>query len=290
MLWLLLLLAVVQGVAEFLPVSSSGHLRVLEALFGVEDPMTLVDVLLHFGTLFAVVLVYRKLVWRLLAATGRGLRTAFGAPMTLKTAFAEDADLRLVGLVVAATLPTVVIGLLLKDYFERATAELAFVGVALIVNGGLLAILGYKVRRQRQIEADGSVAARPLKDLTTMTLKDALLIGLAQGAAITRGISRSGSTITAAVSLGIRQDAAAAFSFVISIPAILGAVVLSLKDMGPGETAILPQALLAAAVAGVVGYFALTWLLALLDRGRLSVFSGYCVALGLFVLVYRFAA
>lgn len=288
MWWLFLALAAVQGLAEFLPISSSGHLRLLQELFGVEEPLTIVDVLLHFGTLFAVVIVYRALVGRLLVATGRAFRTVFTEPSRLGAAWRSDADLRLAAFVVLGTVPTAAIALTVGPHLERASASLAFVGAALLVNGGLLVFLGRQIRRQRDLEARSLAAPAetpPPRDLSQLTWRDALLIGLAQGAAITRGISRSGSTITAAVSLGIRQDAAAAFSFLLSIPAIVGAVVLSLRDLRPGEAAMLPEALAAAAVAAIVGFFALTWLLTLLDRGRLGLFAGYCALLGLLALI-----
>jgi undecaprenyl-diphosphatase len=105
---------------------------------------------------------------------------------------------------------------------------------------------------------------------------------------VTRGISRSGTTITAAVALNIRQDAAASFSFLLSIPAIIGAVVLHLRDLGPADVERVPLALVAAAVAGLVGFFALTWLLTLLDRGRLGLFAGYSLTVGVAVLAWRF--
>ena len=121
-----------------------------------------------------------------------------------------------------------------------------------------------------------------------MTMKDALLIGLAQGFAVTRGISRSGSTITAGVLLGLRQDAAATYSFLLSIPAILGALVLSLEDFDGEASALLPG-LFGAVIAGVVGVVALKLLLTLLDRGRLGLFAGWCAAVGAFALIWHVA-
>ena len=282
MLGLLLLLAVVQGVAEFLPISSSGHLRILQELFGVDEPLTVVDVLLHLGTLVAVLLVYRKLLGRLVIAVWRGLPRAAAA-------WRDDADFRTAGLVVIGTLPTIAIALAIGPHLERAAADIAFVGTALIVNAAMLAFLGRQCRRQRDRQAPGLAPdAHPPRDLGAMTIRDALLIGIAQGFAVTRGISRSGATITAAVALNVRQDAAASFSFLLSIPAIVGAVVLSLRDLGPADAALVPTALLAAAFAGLVGFFALTWLLTLLDRGRLGLFAGYSLTVGVAVLAWRF--
>jgi undecaprenyl-diphosphatase len=282
MIGLLLLLAVIQGIAEFLPISSSGHLRILQELFGVDEPLTVVDVLLHLGTLVAVVLVYRKLLMRLVLATWRGLRHP-------RAAWHGDADFRTASLVVIGTLPTIAIALAIGGWLERAAADIAFVGTALIINAGILAYLGRQCRLQRDRQAPGLAPdPSPPRDLAAMGVRDALLIGIAQGFAVTRGISRSGTTITAAVALNIRQDAAASFSFLLSIPAIIGAVVLHLRDLGPADAERVPMALVAAAVAGLVGFFALTWLLTLLDRGRLGLFAGYSLTLGAAVLAWRF--
>jgi undecaprenyl-diphosphatase len=278
MLPLFLLLALVQGLAEFLPISSSGHLRLLQAAFGVAEPLTVVDVLLHLGTLVAVLIVYRAEVGRLARA---GLRLVL-RPLAARRLLAEDPDARLLGLVTLATLPTTAIALSLGPLLDAAAVHLAFVGGALIVNGGLLFLLDRKGR---------SAAAHPetTRPLSALTARDALLIGLAQGLAITRGISRSGTTITAGVLLGLRQDAAATFSFLLSIPAIVGAVILHLSDLSPADAAHVPLALIAAVLAGAVGYVALRWLLALLARGRLGLFAGYSATVGLLTLVWSLA-
>ena len=212
MMLLFLLLALVQGFAEFLPISSSGHLRILQALFGLNDPLTVVDVLLHLGTLVSVLIVYRAEVARLAVAGLRLLARPLQAPSFVQT----DPDARLLALVTLATVPTTAIALSLGSLLDRAAAHVAFVGGALVVNGGILWLLD---RRCKRLHAHPD-AARPLSALTA---RDALLIGLAQGLAITRGISRSGSTITAGVFLGLRQDAAATFSFLLAIPAVFGA-------------------------------------------------------------------
>jgi undecaprenyl-diphosphatase len=274
-LGLVVLLAVVQGIAEFLPISSSGHLRVIAELFGLDDPQTLFDVMLHVGTLVAVVVVYRERVAGLFGALGRLFdRSGRSWP----TRWREDTDLRVLAFVVAATVPTGVIALSLGKVLEGWAASLAFVGGALLVNAALLVVLGRLIRRtQGQREGRG---------LDAMTLRDALLIGLAQGFAVTRGISRSGSTITAGVLLGLRQDAAATFSFLLSIPAILGALVLTMKDFD-GEVSALMPGFFGAVIAGVVGVVALKLLLKMLDRGRLGVFAIWCAAVGVFAIVWH---
>jgi undecaprenyl-diphosphatase len=279
MLPLFLLLALVQGLAEFLPISSSGHLRILQALFGLKDPLTVVDVLLHLGTLVSVLIVYRAEVARLTVAGLRLLARPLAAPERIRS----DPDARLLALVTLATLPTTAIALTLGGLLDRAAAHIAFVGGALIVNGGILWLLDVRSRRL----AAAPHLARPLSALTA---RDALLIGVAQGLAITRGISRSGSTITAGVVLGLRQDAAATFSFLLAIPAIVGAVILHLSDLSPSDAEHVPLALVAAVLAGLVGYVALRWLLGLLDRGRLGLFASYSALVGLVTLVWSLVA
>lgn len=273
-LGLVILLALVQGVAEFLPISSSGHLRLLQELFGLEDPQTLFDVMLHVGTLFAVVWVYRERVRAVFAGAWRGLARRDGR--SLAEVYRADADLRLFLLVGLGTVPTAILAVTLGPALERWAGALGFVGGALMVNALILVLLGRLLSRS---------APETQRGLDALTWKDALWIGLAQGFAVTRGISRSGSTITAGVILGLRQDAAAAFSFLLSIPAILGALVLTLRDFD-GELSALAPGILGALIAAIVGVLALKLLLRLLGSGRLGLFAGYCAALGLLALVW----
>jgi undecaprenyl-diphosphatase len=268
---LVLLLAVVQGIAEFLPISSSGHLRIFAEVFGIDEPQTLFDVMLHFGTLGAVLIVYRERVAALTRALWRVITR--GAS---RARWQEDPDLRLLVFVIIATIPTGIIALTLGPLLEGWAASLAFVGAALLVNAVLLFFLGRLIQSPR--------AARGLEE---MRLSDALFIGFVQGLAVTRGISRSGSTITAAVLVGLRQDAAASFSFLLSIPAILGALVLSLKDFD-GELAALIPGLIGAVVAFLVGLVALKLLLRLLGQGRLGIFALWSLASGGFALIWHF--
>ncbi len=273
-LWVVVLLAVVQGVAEFLPISSSGHLRIFQEVLGLEDAQTLFDLMLHVGTLVAVVWVYRERVGKVLAGAWRAVAKREGR--TLSEFWGADADFRLFIFVGLATLPTGIIAILVGPLLEGWAGSLAFVGTALLFNACILLVLDRLLRK-----------GTALRGLDELTWKDALLIGLAQGVAVTRGISRSGSTITAAVALGIKQDAAAAFSFLLSIPAILGALVLTLKDFDGEMDALLPG-VFGAIIAAIVGIIALKLLLRLLDKGRLGIFAGYCAAVGVFALVWHF--
>jgi undecaprenyl-diphosphatase len=269
-LTLTLVLAVLQGLTEFLPVSSSGHLRLLSAFFGVAEPQTFFDVALHVGTLVPIVVIFRAPIGRILRellAVGR------------RGASLSDSPYARLGLLVAlASVPTGILGIALGPAMEALAADVLWVGVALGVNGVLLLVLG---RVSDRLEAGG--AARTLEELT---MRDALVIGVIQGGAIFRGISRSGSTITAGLFTGLDREAAATFSFLISIPAILGALVLKLAQGGLAGVDPLNLAL-GVVVSAAVGWFALTWLLRLLHGGRLGHFAWYCFVLSGVTIFWR---
>ena len=260
-LWLAVTLGGLQGLTEFLPVSSSGHLRLVEGFAGVEEPATLFDIMLHVGTLLAVVIVYRKRLGDILVSlfrlSGRGARLS------------EEPNARLFFYLLLAMIPTGVIGLSLGDTTEGWAKDLKFVGGALLVNGVLLLWMGkiYRVRKGAG------------RDLDSLRARDALIIGTGQGLGIFRGISRSGVTITAGLGTGLSQEAAAAFSFLLSIPAILAALVLKVGEGGLDGVSV--EVLLAGTLtSAVVGVVALKWLLRLLNQGHLHRFAWYCFALG----------
>jgi len=254
-----LLLGVLQGLTEFLPVSSSGHLVLLQswlgASFAFADSAVAFDLVLHVATLIPVVWFYRRDVSTLLAQ--------------------PRANAGYIGLLVLATLPTAVIGLALKDTFESVFHTPRAVAIALLATGALLASTRWTDRGAR-----GSAQA-PSREggYRSITPLAALAIGIAQGLAITPGISRSGSTIATALLLGIERSEAARFSFLLSIPAIAGAAVLVAKDgvsFSSGQSSSLAVGFLAAAG---VGYIALRWLVQLVRSGRLYRFAFYVVPL-----------
>jgi len=255
-----LLLAVVQGLTEFLPISSSGHLVLVEeALSGSAGAGEgggagiLLPVVLHLGTLVAVAIVYRRDVRDLLLGLVRGRpREAL--------------------LVVLATLPAVVVGFTFRDAFHELFASGRTAAAGLLATGAVL-LVSDRVRR-RNVAAGGG--------RTELTFVDALLIGLAQAVAILPGVSRSGSTIAVGMMRGIEPLAAARFSFLMSIPAILGAAVLeggAFLEHPPArdELALLGWGLL---VAALVGWAALRVLIAFLNRGAFVWFAAYCAVLG----------
>jgi undecaprenyl-diphosphatase len=255
-IWLALLLGVIQGLTEFLPVSSSGHLRLMAAAFGVTDPQTLFDVCVHAGTLGAVLAVYRKDVLRML---GGLFRPSWSEP-----------GFRLGILVVVGTIPAAVIGIGLGHFFESTFASVTAVGGFLLINGCIL-----------MLSRNAPEGGRTLDELT---LRDAILIGCAQSFALFRGISRSGTTIVAALKIGVEREAAASFSFLLSIPAIGGAVLLEgRKAFADGGVDVVPLAV-GAVSAGLSGYIALRFLITLVRGGKLHHFAWYCWALGILAL------
>ncbi len=267
-----MLLGILQGLTEFLPVSSSGHLVLAQQFLGLAEHLVFFDVMLHVGTLLAVLVVYRQTLAKLLTASLSTLSTAqfYRNPLVAVNASIE---LRCIMLILIGTIPTAGIALLFKSDLESLFGDVHRVSVMLIVTGIILQLP--RLRRQG-VEA-GDVA------LGTIRMWHAVCIGIAQGCAIVPGISRSGTTISLALFLGIPSKTAAAYSFLLAIPAILGAVIIKVSDIGE---LYIPYYILVAGmgVAFVVGYSALRFLLAVLNRGKFSIFSYYCVVLGLVAL------
>ncbi|MCA9782037.1 MAG: undecaprenyl-diphosphate phosphatase [Calditrichaeota bacterium] len=259
-----IILGLVQGLTEFLPISSSGHLVLGQELLGIEGGTDIrLEIILHLGTLLAIVFAYRQDVLRLALALvpGRG----------------DPEYRRLLGLLVAASIPTALIGLSLKDFFESVFAHPATVSALLMVTG-LILLIGDRARR-------GEVHAEDIG------WKRAVTLGLAQSMAILPGISRSGSTIVTGLLLRIQPEEAARFSFLMSVPAVAGAALLQLKDslepnaLPPAYSTI--ELLAGFASAAIVGYFALQWLLVAVRKRSLSWFAVYCLLVGATSLVLR---
>jgi undecaprenyl-diphosphatase len=269
-LTLTIALAVLQGLTEFLPVSSSGHLRLLSAFFGVEEPQTFFDVALHVGTLIPILLIYRSSVGKILVEL---------LAVTRRSASLETSPYARLGLfVVVASVPTGLIGVFVGPLMEALAADLLWVGVALAANGVLLLFLG---RLSRRIDAGGEA-----RSIEALTARDALVIGVIQGCAVFRGISRSGSTITAGLLTGLDREAAATFSFLISIPAITGALVLKLAEGGLSGVDGL-SLVVGVLVSAIVGWVALKWLLRLLHGGGLTHFAWYCFVVSGVTILWR---
>ena len=242
-----IILGIVQGLTEFLPVSSSGHLVIIQSIFkNFSQPGIAYDVFLHFGTLFSVLIYFRKEIYEIL---------------TLKKK-------KWIFLIIIATIPAGVIGVFFKDFIENLFNNVKLVGIALIVTGIIL----YFSDKFENLK----------KDENKITIIDAIVIGIAQAFAIIPGISRSGSTVATGIFCGLKRDVAIKFSFIMSIPAILGAVVLSLKDfqsINPSFYKIYFAGFFASLVFGLLSLKLLTILTRLKN---LKIFSFYCwiIAIG----------
>lgn len=253
-LWQGIVLGLVQGLAEFLPVSSSGHLKVLEVVTGVHTPGVFVEVALHVATLGSVLVVYGGRLW----AIARGVLAR------------RPDDLRMAGLLVLGTLPAGVIGVLFHRQVEEA-ASLLIVGAGFLVTG----FVNWSTRRLAGARAEPTFGV-------------AVGIGFAQAvAAVFRGVSRSGSTVAAALWSGLSPVAAAEFSFLLAIPVIAGAALVEGRHMVVSVAAVgaVPLAV-SFAVAFVSGIWSIRFLVALLQRGRFYAFAPYCWAVGVLTIAY----
>jgi undecaprenyl-diphosphatase len=263
-------LGVVQGLTEFLPVSSSGHLVLFQHLFGLVEPELLFDISVHVGTLLAVLVVFYRDIFQLLGALVQlpALTRSVGGWGAL---FTHHTEIRLAAMIAAGCIPTAVLGIAFAKVAEQLFGTLWLVGVALLVTGTFLWFT------QRQ-----TAAGRPIGQ---MRIKDALIIGLIQGLAIIPGISRSGATISAALYLGVDRELAGRFSFLLAIPAILGALVLGLDSEAFHTDIPMGTIVLGSVAAAAVGYLALVVLLKMVKKGQLHRFAPYCWLVGIAAIV-----
>lgn len=262
------ILGIVQGATEYIPVSSSAHLVLVPWLLGWPDASFAFEVLVQWGTLVGVFIFFWQDIWMISKAVIQGIIQ--GKPLGTPEA-------KLGWLVIVATIPAVVIGLLFKDLFESAFAQPIFAGGLLILTAFLLIIAERYGSRHRE--------------LTDLGWFDAMLIGLWQAAAILPGISRSGATISGAVLKGFNRTDAARFSFLMSIPALFGAGLVALNDLlEAGSLATeLPAISVGFVAAAISGYACIRWLLHYLQRHSLNIFAAYCVAASLLTIIVAIA-
>ena len=252
--WQGILLGVVQGLTEFLPISSSGHLVVAEAAIGLQTPGVIVEVVLHVATLLAVVIVYRKTLKKLATGAIAGDRAAW----------------RYVLLLVLASVPAGIVGVTLQDWFESTFDSLELVGVNFLITGAVLWSTRGRVGHGERPTAQG-----------------ALGIGVAQALAILPGISRSGTTVAAGMWLGVDAVRAAEFSFLLAIPAIAGAALLQISNLSGDMMSIGTFPLVAGFVAALVsGVLAIRVLIALLRSQAFHRFAPYCWTIGIITLLF----
>lgn len=263
-----LILGLVQGLTEFLPVSSSAHLRIIGPLLpGQADPGAAFTAITQLGTELAVLIYFRKDVWRML--------TAWLASLPLigsrRPGEALDVDAKLAWLVILGTIPICVLGLLLRDFIETSFRTLALTAVMLVVFG---LVLGWAERRGRQTRGTDQ-----------LTVGDGIWLGLAQAMALVPGVSRSGGTITVGLLLGLTREAAARFSFLLAIPAVLlSGFYMLLFQRTPMTSPQWAMTLAATFVAFAVGYAVIVWFMRLISHKGFTFFVLYRVVLGLLIL------
>lgn len=263
-------LGIIQGLTEFLPVSSSGHLIIFQHFFGLKEPELFFDISVHMGTLLAVIIVFRKVVRELLRSLKRLLWKIFAEDAHFEDLF-ENSDFKILLLVGFGFFPTALLGVVFHEFSEHLFSSVPTVGFMLVITGGLL----WLTRRVNQ--AGGG--------LERFSIRIALMIGLVQGLAIIPGISRSGSTIAVGLLLGLNRELSAKYSFLLAIPAIFGAGILSLHGLMARPFVVIQPALIGTAVSFIVGYFALVALLRMVHKGRLYIFAPYCWMAGVAALM-----
>jgi len=250
-------LSIVQGLTEFLPVSSSGHLVLFQKIFGLKPPI-LFDIFVHVGTLGAIIFYFKRELKKLIIGI-------------LKK---ENKSLYFFLLIVIGTIPAVIVGLLLEKRIEMIFDSFRLVGITLLITGILLLLTNiYKGRAKKDKVASSN-------------WKDALFVGIFQALAILPGISRSGATISAGLFRKFDRNLAFKFSFFLAIPAIMGALILQIPDLINYSSNSMNQALIGMIIAGIVGVFALKILKKVLINSRLHVFAVYCLLLGAGVLFF----
>ncbi len=264
-------LGIIQGATEFLPISSSGHLVITPWLLGWPAPSLFFDTVLHWGTLLSILAVFWRDFVDIIVAT---LRSIFQRSLA-------DPNARLGWFLVIGTIPAALTGLLLKDFVEALFESPLAAGIFLLVTAGLLTLSEALARRVR--------SQTPLEKLS---LGQAIWIGAAQALALAPGLSRSGITIATGLAVGLRRDVAARFSFLLGTPAFLGAGLLQLADAlaadGAEVAAQLPALVAGFVASAIVGFIAIRFMLAYLRRHTLHIFAIYCLVAGLVVIVLAF--
>jgi undecaprenyl-diphosphatase len=260
-----LVLGLVQGITEFLPISSSGHLRIVAEVFFGDDAGASFTAVTQLGTEAAVLIYFARDIGHLVVTWFRGLRSA---------EVRATPEYRIAWLVIIGTIPIGVLGVLFEHQIQTSGRDLWIIGSTLIVFG---LVLGAAERYGRQ--------RRPLQQLTAT---DGVVMGLAQAMALVPGVSRSGGTISAGLFLGLTRPTAVRYSFLLAIPAVIAAGLFQIPDVfvagGPGLQPSVSQMVVATLVAAVVGYAAIAWLLRYLERHSVYLFVWYRLALGIVVL------
>jgi len=257
-----IVLGVVQGLTEFLPISSSGHLRIVPAFLGWEDPGAAFTAVIQLGTMAAVLLYFRRDLWNIVVAFFRELRWPWARRST---------NSKLGWFIVLGTIPISIFGLAFSDQIESGARDLYLIGTMLILFSFVMLLAEHAGKRSREIEE--------------MDAKDGMFIGFAQALALVPGVSRSGATISAGLFRNFDRAAAARYSFLLSVPAVVLSGLFELRDIGgEGDNASFAATLIATIAAFVSGYAAIAWLLRYLAHHTLGIFVAYRIPLGILVI------
>jgi len=240
------ILGLIQGLTEFLPVSSSGHLVVAQTFFNLASPPILFDILVHVGTLIAVFIFFKKEIFKL--------------------------NTHQIKLIIIGTVPAIIVGLLIEPAIETLFSSLSLVALSLLVTASLLFVTKYLHKENNTINK--------------LSNKNAIIIGIFQALAILPGISRSGSTVSAGLFTGLKKSAAFSFSFLLSIPAIIGALVLHVKDYSQFTYNNLTPSLIGMLISAITGFMALKILKIIIRKAKLHYFAYYCLFLSITLLSY----
>ncbi|MCT7354821.1 undecaprenyl-diphosphate phosphatase [Streptomyces sp. 15-116A] len=269
-----LILGLVQGLTEFLPVSSSAHLRLTAAFSGWEDPGAAFTAITQIGTETAVLIYFRKDIGRILSAWTRSLTDK---------EMRRDNDARMGWLVIVGSIPIGVLGVTLKDQIEGPFRDLRITATMLI---GMGIVLGIADRLAARDESGGRHrAAKQRKELTDLSVKDGLIYGVCQAMALIPGVSRSGATISGGLFMGYRREAAARYSFLLAIPAVLASGLFELKDAAEGGHVSWGPTAFATVIAFATGYAVIAWFMKFISTKSFMPFVWYRIALGILIIV-----
>lgn len=288
-----LVLGLVQGLTEFLPISSSAHLRLTAVTFGWEDPGAAFTAVSQIGTEVAILLFFRKDIGRIVSTWSRSL---------VRPELRGELEARMGWLVILGSVPIAVLGVAFKDSIEGPFRDLRLIALSFIVLGVALGVADQLASRDERAERAGLAAAagrrgrgrhravRPRKTIDQLNVRDGLWFGLWQALALVPGASRSGATITGGLFLGYRREAAARYSFLLAIPAVLGSGALELTEIGgEGSTVSWGPTLFATAVAFVVGYAVIAWFMKWVSTSSLTPFVWYRIVVGVLILALVWA-
>lgn len=264
-----IVLGAVQGISEFLPISSSGHLVLVPALLGIETGLAF-DTILHIGTLVAIFTFFWKDIINMIKGFILSIIDLTEGVDIFKRELHRVPEKRFAWLIIVGTIPTGIMGILLKDAIETIFRGTLFVGIFLLVTA---AVLYYSERH-----SSGQITQKD------MSFKQALIVGICQGLAVFPGISRSGSTIASGLCLGLNREYAARYSFLLSIPAVIGAGLIQIKDIATLDASV--SVLLAGFISSVIfGYLSIKLLMKMIKGWSLDIFAYYCTIIGIITII-----